>query len=599
MARSQAAALVLATALLLGLLALWTTAAARGATSPDGDVVMLLAKGAGEVRAEQVADTVDGNVVAAIPQLGAYLVDLPSETKAAQNAAAATLDDAPLVRDAGPARTFRLADDSPLALFDDPLLGSQWHLATIHAGEAWTRTLGDPGVVIAVVDTGVDYNHPDLAGRVLLGPDLADGDADPMDVYGHGTHVAGIAAATADNALGGAGVCPGCTVMAVKVFSDGSGSTSDFLVAQGIVWAVDHGADVVNLSLGGPGSSAVSQSAVDYAWNHGVVVVAAAGNGGNSTPSYPAAYPNSIAVSATTPLDTLASFSTFGSWVDVSAPGTSILSTVPGNGYASWSGTSMATPVVAGAAGLAFSQPGSDAAAVRAELEAGVVDLGAPGRDDSFGYGRIDLARVLATPSPVTVATSSLPAGKVGVSYGQTLAATDGTPPYAWSITSDSLPLGLTLDAATGAITGVPAAAGTFPVTVAVADSAGGSATAQLTLSVAPAVSLDLSGGWSGVGSSLRRGVWTASGTFVVRAAGGNVTKTFTLRLSIVDATGRSLSSRLLSLRNVTPSRPYRASFSYSSRSGVSGLTLRADVDASAQIAEADESNNTATALVP
>src|SRR3990170_879710 len=193
-----------------------------------------------------------------------------------------------------------------------------------------------------------------------------------MDTYGHGTHVAGIAAATAGNGVGVAGVCPRCTILAVKVFADGSGSTSDFTVAQGIVWAVDHGANVVNLSLGGPGSSAVAQAAVDYAWSRGVVVVAAAGNSGSSTLSYPAAYPNAIAVSATNSSDGLAGFSSYGSWVDLSAPDQGILSTVPGGDYASWSGTSMATPVVAGAAGLAFSAGLGSAAAVRTALEAGV-----------------------------------------------------------------------------------------------------------------------------------------------------------------------------------------------------------------------------------
>ncbi len=603
MTRSQAKALALAAALLLGLLALWTATPARGATAdpgpsgaPDGDVVVLLAQGAGEAKAEQAADGVSGEVVAAIPQIGAYLVDLPSESAAAQSAAAATLEDAAAVREADPTQTVGLADASPLS-FDDPYLSSEWHLGTIRAGEAWALTTGDPGVVIAVVDTGVDYGHPDLAGKVILGADVADGDADPMDTYGHGTHVAGIAAATAGNGVGVAGVCPRCTILAVKVFADGSGSTSDFTVAQGIVWAVDHGANVVNLSLGGPGSSAVAQAAVDYAWSRGVVVVAAAGNSASSTLSYPAAYPSAIAVSATNSSDGLASFSSYGSWVDLSAPGQGILSTVPGGDYASWSGTSMATPVVAGAAGLAFSAGLGSASAVRAALEAGVVDLGTSGRDDSFGSGRIDLARLLQVETPPRVTTSSLPAGKVGVPYAATLAAADGATPYTWAIVSGALPAGLALDAATGQLTGTPSVAGTFPLTVRVTDAASGSAAKDLTLRVASAVSVDLSGSWPSVSSSTRRRVTTATGSFLLRATGGNVTSRFTVRFSLVDAAGAVRSTRTVTVSGLRSARPVRLSVSWNG--AARGMMLRAEIDPAGQIAEANESNNTAETPIP
>ncbi|MEB3329248.1 MAG: S8 family peptidase [Candidatus Sericytochromatia bacterium] len=277
----------------------------------------------------------------------------------------------------------------------DPLADKQWGLSKIEAKAAWRVTRGVPETVVAIIDTGIDYNHPDLAGRVIKGRDFANNDDDPMDGHAHGTHCAGIAGASADNGIGIAGVAPGVSLMAVKVLSDGGSGSTD-AVCSGIVWAADHGAQVISLSLGGPGGKQAKQAAVDYARSKGAVVVAAMGNNGANVAVYPGASKGVIGVGATTAEDTRASFSNFGTWISVSAPGHQILSTVPNGGYAAYSGTSMATPHVAGLAGLVRSAyPGLEAEAVADAIQQGATDLGAPGFDPQFGHGRIDAGRTL------------------------------------------------------------------------------------------------------------------------------------------------------------------------------------------------------------
>ncbi len=240
---------------------------------------------------------------------------------------------------------------------NDTSWSQQYGPTKLRCEQAWDMQKGDASVVIAIVDTGVDKNHGDLKAKLVAGFDFVSNDSDPDDGNGHGTHCAGIAAAVTDNALGVAGVAIHCKVMPVRVLDNfGSGSNSD--VASGINWAADNGAKVVSLSLGGTSKSTTLEQAVNYAWNKGVVVIAAAGNNGNTTKFYPAAYGNCIAVAATDRNDARASFSTHGSWVDVAAPGVGIYSTYDGNGYRSLDGTSMACPHVAGLAGLIWSHVG-------------------------------------------------------------------------------------------------------------------------------------------------------------------------------------------------------------------------------------------------
>lgn len=238
---------------------------------------------------------------------------------------------------------------------NDPDYVKQWGLKKVSAEKAWDTTQGLPEVQIAVVDTGVDYNHPDLVGKVIKGHDHVDNDADPMDGNLHGTHVSGIAAATTDNQTGMAGMAPKSKILAIRVLdNDGSGSWSS--VAAGITEAADKGAEVVNLSLGGSFYSQALEQAVNYAWSKGSVVVAAAGNENTQLPSYPAYYKNALAVAATDENDKRARFSNYGHWVDVAAPGTKIYSTVLNGKYDSLNGTSMAAPFVAGIAALVSSQ---------------------------------------------------------------------------------------------------------------------------------------------------------------------------------------------------------------------------------------------------
>lgn len=271
---------------------------------------------------------------------------------------------------------------------NDPRFDDQWNLGKINAPRAWEYSRGRE-VDIAVVDSGIDQDHPDL-GKVSGQIDFVEGDSTADDDNGHGTHVAGIAGALTGNGTGVAGAGPSCRLLIAKVLgADNTGTLED--VIDGILWSADNGAEVINLSLGHYGASTAEEDAVNYAWNSGAVVVGAAGNDDTSQRFYPAAYPRAIAVSATTRDDRRAGFSNYGGWVDLAAPGTSILSTVPG-GYDYLGGTSMAAPHVSALAGLISAQ-GYSAGQIRNRMEATAADLGPDGKDVGFGHGRIDAYR--------------------------------------------------------------------------------------------------------------------------------------------------------------------------------------------------------------
>ena len=289
---------------------------------------------------------------------------------------------------------------------NDAFFPDQWNMRKISAPEGWDFTHGASAVIIAIIDTGVDLDHPDLQSKLVAGTDIVEGDGIPDDDNGHGTHVAGIAAAATNNSIGVAGVGYDCRIMPVKALdAQGSGLTSD--VAAGISFAVTNGAKVVSLSLGSPSNSSTMQSAVNNAWNSGVLVVAASGNDGTSALSYPAAHTNAIAVGATDANDARASFSNFGPWVDVAAPGTDILSTYINNQYAYTSGTSMSTPHVAGLGGLlwAFLGPTTSVATIRQRIEDNTIPIGT-----WLARGRIDVRRsVLNLGPPVIVRRTTVP----------------------------------------------------------------------------------------------------------------------------------------------------------------------------------------------
>ena len=274
---------------------------------------------------------------------------------------------------------------------NDPRVTDQWQYnntaqtggkndADIDAFEAWEINSGSSSVPIAILDTGIDQSHEDLKSKIAKNSNYSPSRT-VDDRYGHGTHVAGSAAAATNNSTGVAGTCPDCNLYNVKVLGD-TGGGSDSSVANGITWSADNGAKVVNMSLGGGGSNTL-QLAVDYAWNKGVVLVAAAGNDDVSNLAYPAAYDKVIAVASTDNKDLKSSFSNYGSWVDVAAPGSSILSSAPdqlniiwkrGVKYGTISGTSMAAPHVAGVAGLVWSTNGTSNQDVRTKVEASIED---------------------------------------------------------------------------------------------------------------------------------------------------------------------------------------------------------------------------------
>ncbi len=295
----------------------------------------------------------------------------------------------------------------------DPYRSQQWDFTKVRVADAWQRSTG-AGVTVAVIDTGVDASHPDLAGQVLPGADfVTDTQGVSTDPNGHGTHVAGTIAALTGNGVGVSAVAPAAKILPVRVLgADGSGWTSD--IASGIVYAADHGANVINMSLGGSGKDSAMSNAIAYARSKGVTVVAAAGNSraSGSPVSYPGADEGVIAVAATDSADKVASYSNQGSYVDVAAPGSSILSTVPvaSGSYAIYNGTSMASPHVAAVAALVKAyNPALTPDGVEKALESSAVDLGTAGKDNDYGYGRIDAVAALNAATPTTTAPTTAP----------------------------------------------------------------------------------------------------------------------------------------------------------------------------------------------
>jgi len=255
---------------------------------------------------------------------------------------------------------------------NDPSWPDQWGLRTMGFTRAWDVTRGSKSVVIAVLDTGLDSSHPELKGAVVPGRDIVHGDNDPADDNGHGTAAAGVIAARGHNGVGIAGACWECLVMPVQVLgADGTGKTSD--VAAGIIWAVDHGARVINMSLGAPGVTEAMTEAIDYAASKDAVIVAAAGNSSSTTPFYPAADNGVISVAASNPDDQLYTWSNHGPWVEIAAPGCNGALWLKG-GYVSFCGTSSAAPLVAGLAALVRSARSTATAAETVQTVYGAVD---------------------------------------------------------------------------------------------------------------------------------------------------------------------------------------------------------------------------------
>jgi type VII secretion-associated serine protease mycosin len=291
-----------------------------------------------------------------------------------------------------------LAIAPPVHAVADPLLAQQWGIFAIGADHAWATTTGR-GVIVAVVDSG-SGPHPDLAenllpGRSILGT-VETQDGRDIDASGHGTHVSGIIAAVANNGIGGSGVAPNAKILPIQVLDQaGQGDARD--VAAGVRFAADNGARVINLSLGGATESSSLTQAITYANDKGVLVVAAAGNGGAADkPKWPASLDLTLAVTAVDQANNATSFDQRGDYIDLSAPGANIVSTAKGD-YVTLSGTSMAAGFVAGAAALLFAaEPRVTNAQVRDILLRTATDIGEPGRDVTFGAGLINMVAALA-----------------------------------------------------------------------------------------------------------------------------------------------------------------------------------------------------------
>lgn len=359
---------------------------------------------------ESLLQSVEGTVEENLPSVDAQLLDFPEvKQEASRNARENLLEEKKQELERVP--EVESVDYNylrePNFIPNDPQFFRQWNLAKTTAYVGWDETRGE-GARIAIIDSGIDADHPDLASKIdlmcdasapiepntTLPPDECPGGTDASDVAdrsGHGTHVAGIAAAATDNGTGMAGACPECRLLIAKV----NLTIAD--VVKGINWAVENDADVINISLGGAGDSDAEREAIRNATVAEVLVVASAGNDRSATETYPAAYPEAMAVAATTRQDARAEYSNLGTWVDVAAPGGDgtqaggVYSTIP-NRYGYKSGTSMSSPLVAGVAGLVASQGVSSAEEIRDRIESTTVDLGPRGKDLQFGHGRVDAA---------------------------------------------------------------------------------------------------------------------------------------------------------------------------------------------------------------
>jgi hypothetical protein len=315
---------------------------------------------------------------------------------------------------------------------DDEYYADAWHLATMNVPTAWDSSLGN-GVIVAVLDTGVDATHPDLQGQLVPGWNMYDNNSNTADVYGHGTKVAGVVAARSNNTIGVTSIAWNAKVMPVRI-SGLDGWASYSTIASGLNWAADNGAKVANISYAVSGSGTVT-SAAENLRSKGGVVCAAAGNDGNQLSTAP--NPSIITVSATNSSDILAGWSNYGSLIDVAAPGAGIWSTKNGGGYASVSGTSFSSPATAAVVALIMARnPSLSPAQVENVLMSSAADLGTPGQDDFFGHGRIDAAAAVAaageggsggdsdTTAPI-IAITSPTGGTVSGSVSVTLDASD------------------------------------------------------------------------------------------------------------------------------------------------------------------------------
>jgi thermitase len=401
---SACLAVVVASFLVTGFVSIQTKAAQPGTSQSDhpdrfvrGRALVKFRSGILPEHARQIIAALGARDADEIPTIGVHILTLPYQAGEASFVQA--LEARAEVEFAELDQILSVQQLIP----NDPLYFSDWSwsLSRVGAPDAWSTTTGNPNVIIAILDTGVDGTHEDLISQMTPGWNIYDNNSDTHDVHGHGTAVAGIAAASSNNGVGIASVCWNCRIMPVRISDDyGLATYSD--IASGLVWAADHGARVANISYNATDSSTVSRSA-SYFQKKGGVVTVASGNSGtyDNTQDNPCV----LTVGATDSTDTLYSWSNTGSNLDLVAPGF-VYSTMVGGGYTVGQGTSMAAPLVAGAAALIFSvNPNTTPSQVQDILKQSADDLGTTGWDPVYGYGRLNIAQAvnmalaLASPS--------------------------------------------------------------------------------------------------------------------------------------------------------------------------------------------------------
>jgi subtilisin family serine protease len=351
--------------------------------------------GASETDKQRSLGWAGAHIVGEIPQIGVKIVELPPQ--ASETAQARAFGQQGHVEFAELDGIVR-----PAMVPNDPRYPTSWHLPKVGCPEAWDTTVGSANIVIAILDSGVEGTHPDLADKLVPGWNFYDNNADTSDFYGHGTGVAGVASASGNNAAGVASVAWGCSIMPLRV-SNPSGCATWSTLASAITWAADHGARVANASFGYSDSTSVT-SAAQYLASRGGVLTFSAGN--EATFSSAADNPYVLTISASDQSDAIASWSNTGNNIDLAAPGVSVTTTTPGGTYGAGSGTSFSAPVVAGVAALVMSaNPSLTAAQVQDVLKQSADDLGPPGWDPQYGWGRVNAARAVAMAATVPAPT--------------------------------------------------------------------------------------------------------------------------------------------------------------------------------------------------
>ena len=469
-----------------------------------------------------------GRRIGQLQQINVHIIELPAQ--ASERAVAQMLREDQHIK-------FAEVDEQvrPALTPNDPSYPNAWHLSKIGAPSAWDASIGD-SVTIAILDSGVDGTHPDLAANMVPGYNAYDNNTDTRDVYGHGTKVSGAAAMAGNNLIGGAGVSFKSNIMPIRV-SDVSGSAYHSTMAKGIIWAADHGARVASMSFARVCGSSTIWNAAQYMRNKGGVVIGAAGNSG--TAESMTASDTMTCVSATGSSDTRTSWSSYGSYVDVAAPGAGIYTTVRGGGYGSVSGTSFSAPITAAVYALMMSANRNlSPSQLDSILFSTAVDVG-----DAiyYGHGRVDAAAAVAKArgtsggdttapsvaitSPVggsdvnglvgidVTATDNVAVSRVDLYAGGALVGSDTTAPYAFSWDSASR------------------ADGQTSLEARAIDGAGNVGTTRMTLTVANSLSGDLAPPTVSI-TSPQAGT-TISGPTTVAVSATDDTKVAKLVLSI------------------------------------------------------------------